>query len=610
MKTLVHLLFQAMRPQRNRLIRGGGFTAVALLAVTAAGQPAPPNDMFTNATVMTGLITTVTGSNRGATKEPGEPGHAGYAGGTSVWWTWTAPTDGNVVVSTIGSSFDTLLAVYTGSSVASLAGVTSNDDSGGNGTSKLAFGALAGTVYQIAVDGYNGASGDIVLNLWQGPLPPQITTQPQSMAVVGGANVEFGVGATGGTPLRYQWYKDGIAITGVVGNYHQIGNVQTNDAGAYTVVLTNAVGSVTSSIAVLTVNTVVITNQPLSLTLAAGYNATFNIGAAGLPPIAYQWRKDGLEITGATNTSYAIVNVEPNHAGAYSVVVSNPVGRVISSNADLAVIVPYTFSTFAGQVRSSGTNDGAGGAARFNLPHGVAVDSAGNVYVAEDGNHAIRRITPDGVVSTFAGLAGTSGTNDGLGSVARFFRPWGVAVESGNNVYVADAGNHTIRKITPDGTVSTLAGSAGQPGSADGPTSAARFYLPSSLAVDSSGNVYVADTENSTIRKITPDGMVTTLAGRPYCCNTLRDGPGSAARFFEPSGVAVDHAGNIYVADGGNNAIRKITPDGVVTTLAGRPYRAPRFFDPHGGAVDNAGNFYVADHDCPAKFGLTLVSMR
>ena len=179
---------------------------------------------------------------------------------------------------------------------------------------------------------------------------------------------------------------------------------------------------------------------------------------------------------------------------------------------------------------SPGSDDGTGSAARFNFPEGVAVDSAGNVYVADTINSTIRYITPSGVVTTLAGLATGFGSADGTGSAARFHFPESVAMDSTRNAYVADSSNYTIRKITPSGVVSTLAGLAGSPGSADGTGSAARFFYPGGVAVDSAGNVYVADTENDTIRKITPSGVVSTLAGLAGSPGSA-DGTGSAARF-------------------------------------------------------------------------------
>ena len=264
---------------------------------------------------------------------------------------------------------------------------------------------------------------------------------------------------------------------------------------------------------------------------------------------------------------------------------------------------PLTFTTFAGPAGGAGSDDGIGSAAHFNSPAGVTADSGGNVYVADTSNHTIRKITPAGVVTTLAGLAGASGSADGTGGAARFNGPRGVAADAAGNVYVADTSNSTIRKITSAGVVSTLAGSALNSGSADGTGSAARFDIPWGVATDSAGNVYVADTYNETIRKITPAGVVSTLAGSPGLDGSA-DGTGSAARFDFPSGVATDSAANVYVADDSNETIRKITPAGVVTTLAGSANiegsadgtgSAARFRSPEAIATDSGGNVYVAE---------------
>jgi len=255
-------------------------------------------------------------------------------------------------------------------------------------------------------------------------------------------------------------------------------------------------------------------------------------------------------------------------------------------------------STLAGSGVQGATN-GEGTAASFNSPYGVAVDAAGNVYVADAVNGLIRKISPAGNVSTLAG-SGVQGATNGEGTAASFFHPWGVAVDAAGNVYVADNGNNLIRKISPAGVVSTLAGS-GVLGNTNGIGTAASFNSPQGVAVDAAGNVYVGDQGSNLIRKISPAGAVSTLAGSGVSGNS--NGTGTAASFNNPTGVAVDAAGNVYVADQTNELIRKISPAGAVSTLAGSGVSgnsngtgtAASFNHPAGVTVDATGNVYVAD---------------
>ncbi|MDO8414123.1 MAG: hypothetical protein Q7S51_10080 [Gallionellaceae bacterium] len=260
-------------------------------------------------------------------------------------------------------------------------------------------------------------------------------------------------------------------------------------------------------------------------------------------------------------------------------------------------------STFAGAAREFGSSDGSGAAAHFMNPYGIASDIAGNLYVADSSNHIIRKMTGAGLVTLFAGAAGVAGSTDGSGAASRFYYPHWIASDNAGNLYVADTDNHTIRKITPAGVVSTFAGTAGVAGNSDGSGAAASFNYPEGLTSDSAGNLYVVDRGNNTIRKITTAGLVSTFAGTAGVFGSS-DGSGTAARFTSPYGLARDNAGNLYVADTGNSTIRKITTAGVVSTLAGMAGMvgssdgsgaAARFENPYGITSDGVGNLYVAD---------------
>lgn len=258
----------------------------------------------------------------------------------------------------------------------------------------------------------------------------------------------------------------------------------------------------------------------------------------------------------------------------------------------------YIVKVLVGDV-TAGSVDGPVATARLRNPEGVATDGAGNLVIVDRGNNRIRKFTATGVLSTIAG-ADAAGFVNGAGTAARFRLPWKSAVDAAGNIIVADRDNHCIRKITPDGTVSTIAGD-GTAGYADGDKSTARFNQPLDVAVDAAGNIYVADNLNHRIRKISPAGQVSTVAGDGTAA--FANGIGAAAKFKNPSGLVLDKDGNILVADRLNHRIRKISPAGEVTTPAGDGTTgfkdgdagAARFADPYGIDVDRKGNIIIAD---------------
>ncbi len=293
-----------------------------------------------------------------------------------------------------------------------------------------------------------------------------------------------------------------------------------------------------------------------------------------------------------------------------------------SATAQSIYSTPYTFTTIAGTAGNNGGNDGTNGTAQLYWPEGIAVDTNGNLYVADNYEDTIRKVAPSGtnwVVTTIAGTAGTSGGNDGTNGAARFIEPVGITIDGTGNLYVADSGNDTIREITPSGTnwvVTTIAGTAEIGGFADGTNGSAQFNDPSGIAVDTNGILYVADAYNCTIREVAPSGtnwVVTTIAGTATNIDGMvpnygsADGTNGAAQFSGPSSITVDGSGNLYVADTYNDTIRKIAPSGtnwVVSTIAGQVGNsgiadgtnfAAQFYYPSGIASDRSGNLYVAD---------------
>ncbi len=285
--------------------------------------------------------------------------------------------------------------------------------------------------------------------------------------------------------------------------------------------------------------------------------------------------------TVVTATSTRLEVKVPSEAGNGKISVK--IGNAITSSANEFIYIP-TVSTLAGGTH--GYLDGEGTIAKFATAFGVTTDAAGNVIVADGGNNRIRKITPGGVVSTIAG-DGTPGILNGTALSAQFNYPRGVAVDASGNIYVADAGNNLIRKISPQGIVSTVAGDS-TAGFRDGPVASAKFNFPFELVVDPSGNIYVTDGGNHRVRKITSAGEVMTIG---------------EATLGVPEGIAIDASLNLYIADAAGHKIIKMTPAGGTSTLAGTgapgfvngPGNIAQFFNPEGIAVDKVGNIYVGD---------------
>ncbi len=485
--------------------------------------------------------------------------------------------------------------------------------------------------------------------------PVVITKQPVGGVAATGSPFIFTVENTGSAPLTYQWFKDGLPISGGSSAAYSMSSPQIlADSGTYKVVVSNLLNSATSNSVPLTVvDPVIITSQPNGNSLRVGTRSSLRVTVTGTPPLMYQWRKNGVPILdsgtiqGVTAGTLAFSSFSSGDAGNYDVVITNLAGPVQSQVAsmffmDPPVIIkdpvggtvlqggsfPFTVtasgslpmfyqwkkdtlaigtasfssevSVGAGSYGSPATLDGTGAAARFRTPVGVAYYQ-GELYIADSASHTIRKMTLAGDVSSFAGTVGVAGAVDGPAGSAQFNAPANLAADKDGNIFVADTENHVIRKISGS-QVTTFAGSLGQSGAVNGMGTKARFNKPTGIATDIFGNVYVGD-ENHVIRKISTAGDVTSFAGVSGMPGSA-DGLGSVASFKSPTGLVVDSFGNTFVADSGNHAIRMITSGGSVTTIAGLPgssgsadgYRtAARFNTPSRLTMDNAGNLFVSD---------------
>lgn len=469
--------------------------------------------------------------------------------------------------------------------VATLAGGNGMGSTDGTGTN-----AKFAEPHGVAVD----SNGNVFVSDFMNSTVRKVTPAGEVTTIAGSAGSSGFVNGTG-SAARFKSLQ-GIAVD-------TVGNLYVADSG------NRAVRKITPSGVVSTL--VDGTNGQLGSPRGVVVDSTGTIYVTDYSAhVIYQ-----VTSAGAVSTLAGTAPSPGSTDGATSVALFNAPSAVAIDNANnlyvadtanntVRKIASGNVTTLAGLAGRSSSMDGVGAAARFEDPYAVAVDAAGIVYVADATDHSIRKITPDGTVTTVAGRPGTFGSSDGTGSAALFKNPLGIATDGAGNVYIADTGNAIIRKVTSTGVVTTLAGSAGALGNTDAIGSAARFSSPYGITADSAGNLYVVDSIGNTVRKITADGVVTTLAGSPGL-RGLIDGTGADARFSVPFDIAVGPAGELYVCDHGNHAIRKVTAAGVVTTLAGSGSpgsadgsgTAALFKFPSGISVDAAGNVYVADTD-------------
>ena len=443
---------------------------------------------------------------------------------------------------------------------------------------------------------------------------PSITS---ALSVSGTDGIPFSYTATannGATNFMASGLPPGLTLNGTTGVIS--GTITASGTSSVLLSASNILGTGSAATVIFSITDLAlpsVTSPGVALG-GAGNTFSYTIGSTNYPT---SYSAVGLPPGLSLNPTTGVISGTLSAVGTYGVTIgaTNFSGST-TTNLTITVGVPYFWSNFSGTPTVTGSANGLN--ALFNAPNGVAVDSGSNIYVADTTNHSIRKITPAGSVSLLAGTPGSHGTTNGQGSSALFYTPYGLAVDSGSNVYVADTVNNTIRMITPSGLVSTLAGTAGTHGTTNGQGTSALFYYPYGVAVDSGSNVYVADTYNNTIRKISVSGSVSTLAGTPGTSGTV-DGSGTTAQFYRPEGVAVDNASNVYIADTFNNTIREITAGGMVITLAGTPGASgtgsadgigsvARFNRPMSIAVDSGTNLYIGDRSNQTIRKMVLVN--
>lgn len=395
---------------------------------------------------------------------------------------------------------------------------------------------------------------------------PAILSQPTNTVVLRDGTGSLQTEVRGVPTLNYQWTLNGTNLPGATASRYTFNHARSADAGDYRLIAVNDFGSVTSSIAtVAIVDPPALLTQPLSQAALAGASVSFGVTASGTGPLAYQWQHDGDNL--------------PN----------NLILRVAGTGT----------AGFAG-------DGGSALNASFNAPLAVALDGKGTFYIADTANNRLRRIGADGLVHTVAGggtaasFEGLAATNASLGALAA------IVADARGNLYLADQSHGRVCKVDTNGIITTIAGNGGRGFSGDGAAATnATLNLPVGLAFDANGNLLIVDKLNNRIRKVDARGLITTVAGNGSFGYSGDGGPAIAASLKEPSSVAIDAAGNLYIADTFNFCLRKVSPTGTITTIAGTgvfgyagdsgPATSAGLTSPRGLALDNAGNLYFAD---------------
>ena len=459
--------------------------------------------------------------------------------------------------------------------------------------------------------------------------PPFILSQPASQFVVAGAPAQLSVAVNPNdpTPLSYQWLFNGTPLTdggnvsGSLSNILSLLAVTSNNIGSYSVIVTNFYGSVTSSLAGLYFNPII--QEPANQVVTNGGSAVFSVALAGTGPFTNQWLFNGnylgpIMTTVAGNGGYGFLG---DGSAATNASVEYPRGVAVDSLGNLyfadydndrirKVDINGVITTVAGNGSIGFAGDGSAATnAMLDYPTGVAVDSLGDLFIADFYNERIRKVDVNGIIATVAGNGSATYAGDGGAATnASLYYPSCVTVDSVGNLYIADEENNRVRKVSTNGIISTFAGNGGYGFTGDGSAATnATFDYPTGVAVDSRGDLFIADSDNYRVREVGTNGIITTVAGNGSSTYAGDGGAATNASLVYPYGVAVDNLGNLYIADEANDRIRMVATNGIITSVAGNGSGGfsgdgnvaanSSLFNPFGVAVDSAGNLFVADEE-------------
>ncbi|MFO1476721.1 MAG: immunoglobulin domain-containing protein [Verrucomicrobiota bacterium] len=398
-------------------------------------------------------------------------------------------------------------------------------------------------------------------------IPISITRQPVSLTVSNTSPATFSLDVTGSNPV-YSWYRNGSTIPGGTNASYVIDPAQMADNDSlFFCIVSNGFGSATSSVVHLTVYIpLAIISQPTDLSVFNGSPATFSVSLAGSGPLTIHWMLNGTNL-------------------------------------------PEAFTETVAGVGTAGYSGDGGRATNASLywPTAVAVDSSGSFFIADEGNSCIRQVSSNGIITTVAGTGAADYTGDGgPATSAALSYPDGVAVDGAGNLYIADSGNNVIRRVNAGGSITTVAGTGAAGYSGDsGPAITATLSYPETVLLDTAGNVYIADSQNNVVRKVDTNGIIRTVAGSGVLGYRGDGGYATNARLSYPYGLALDSFGNLFIGDSGNHVIRKVSVDATISTVAGDgnrgysgdggPARSAHLAFPNGVGLDIYGNLFISD---------------